>query len=366
MIEKLIEYRRNLHMIPELDKDLPRTFMYIKEKLETLSCKLMYPDTNAIAAYFDFGREETLAYRSDMDALAIKEKTTHEYKSTHDGKMHGCGHDGHMAMLLVFAEYLDELKEQPKNNVMLIFQPAEETTGGAKDICESGIFEKYNIKRTYGCHLWPDLPKGVIGARAGGMMSKCSEVVVEIEGLSTHIAKASEGRDAMVAGAKFILDAYEMEREEVSPEVFRLLKFGKMTSGSVGNAISAYTYIKGSLRAFDMDTFNFMKDRLRQIAEKIEKETGCKFTIAVAEGYPPVINDEELFNSIKAKLSSDITVLPEPSMTGEDFSFYGEKGESFFFFLGIGTDMPLHADNFDFDEGALERGVEFYKKLLIV
>ncbi len=366
MIDKLTKYRRDLHKIPEIDKELPLTFEYVDNILKKLSCKLIYPDTNAVCGYFNFGGSETIAYRSDMDALPIVEKNTHDYTSTHEGMMHGCGHDGHMAMLLTFAQYLDNITEKPKYNVMVIFQPAEESIGGARDICNSGIYEEYNIIRTYGCHLWPDLPVGTIGARDGGMMSKCSEVVIEIKGLSTHIAKASQGRDAMVAGAKFLLSAYEMEANELDSEIFRLLKFGKMHSGTVGNAISAYTYIKGSMRAFDIDTFNFMKDRLFQIATQIEKETGCQFQITIAEGYPPLINDSELFTSIMDRYSSDITVLEEPSMTGEDFSFYGTKSKLFFFFLGIGVDTPLHADTFDFDENALVHGVEFYKKLLSI
>ncbi len=363
-LERLRKYRRDLHKIPELDKELPLTLDYIVDKLKKLNCKLIYPATSSVAAYFDFSKAETVAYRADMDALPIEEKNTHEYKSTNKGKMHACGHDGHMAILLVFAEYLDQIEEKPENNVMLIFQPAEESTGGAKAICDSGVFEEYKIKRTYGTHLWPDLSVGTIGARPGPMMARASFITVEVEGLSSHVARADKGKDAMVAGARFLLDAYDMEAKEVPAEKYRLLKFGKLTSGTVGNAISAGTFMVGTLRAFDMETFNFMAKRLNEIANEISKETGCKFTIKIGEGYPALLNDESLFNLIIDKYEDEVTVLEEPSMTGEDFSFYAEKGPIFFFFLGIGTKIPLHGDTFDFDEKALSYGLDFYKKLL--
>ncbi len=366
MIEKLIKYRRDLHQIPEINKDLPKTFAYVNNELKKLNCELLYPDTNAVCAFFDFGAKEAIAYRSDMDALPIFEKNTHDYKSTHEGKMHACGHDGHMSMLLTFAQYLNTVEENPKYNVMLIFQPAEESTGGAQDICDSGLFEKYAIKKAYGCHLWPDLPIGTVASRPGALMAKCTDITVEIKGFSTHVAKASQGKDAMVAGAKFLLSTYEMEANEIDSDIFRLIKFGKMVSGTVGNAISAYTSFTGSLRTFDEKTCNYMKSRIFEIAKNIEKETGCQVAITMIDGYPPVINDNTLFETIVSTFPDEITILDEPSLIVEDFSIYGTKAPSVFFFLGIDVSMPLHADTFDFDEKALVYGVEFFTKLLEV
>ncbi len=366
MIEQLTKYRRELHKIPELDKDLPLTFKYINERLQNFNCEMIYPDVNAICAFFDFGAPNTIAYRSDMDALPIREKNTHDFISTHDGKMHACGHDGHMAILLSFAEYIDNLGTAPNYNVMLIFQTAEESIGGAKDICNSGIFEKYSIFRTYGCHLWPELPIGTIGARAGEMMAQSNEVTVRITGKSSHIAKHQLGSDAMIAGARFLLSAYEMEAKEIDSNIFRLLKFGKMHSGTVRNAISASTTFEGSMRVFEDITFQYINRRLIEIGKSIETETNCKFDIKVSNGYPPLINDKELFDKVFKIYPDDILLIKEPSLTAEDFSVYGTKSSIFFFFLGIGVNIPLHSDTFDFDEKALEYGLDFYKKLLYV
>ena len=364
MIDELILHRRKLHTIPEIACDLPLTCQYVKEVLSKYDCHVFSPIESSVCAYFDCNKKDTIAFRADMDALPILENTNLEFASKHEGKMHGCGHDGHTAMVLTLAGIINTQKDKLSHNVMLIFQPGEESEGGAEKICLSGIFEKYNIIRVFGCHIWPDLPTGAIGARPVEMMAKCSEIDVNIQGVSSHIAKSELGKDAMVAGAEFLLKTYDMVENEIPPKTFRLLKFGKMISGTVGNAISAHTFMKGSLRAFDMDTFNFMKRRMNEIGQQITEKTGCQFDIEVAAGYPPLLNDVDLFEKVYKKYKDDITYIETPSMTGEDFSFYSQKAPVFFFFLGVGVDTPLHSDKFNFDEKNLVKGVEFYKKLL--
>ena len=155
MLEKLTTYRRALHQIPELGADLPKTKAFLEGVLRPLPCKLFYPGGDALCAFFDAGKEDTFAFRSDMDALPICEKNALPFCSRHPNAMHACGHDGHMAILLCLAEYLAEHFRALPHNVLLVFQPAEETTGGAKDICESGIFEQLNARCIFGLHLWP-------------------------------------------------------------------------------------------------------------------------------------------------------------------------------------------------------------------
>ena len=360
----LTRYRRQLHQIPELDFDLPKTHAFLREVLSKYSCRLTSPSPSSLCAWFDLGREDTIAFRADMDALPIEEKTGAPYQSLHPGKMHGCGHDGHMAMVLALAESIERSRASLPHNVLLIFQPAEETEGGAESIADSGILEEVNCIRVFGCHLWPDLPAGVIGSRPGPLMAKSSEVEVEITGLSSHIAKASQGRDAMAAGAQFLTQVYEMEERELPKEVFRLLKFGIFESGTACNAISARTWLKGSLRVFDLEVFDFIKGRMEAIASQIQEETGCVFQLRFSSGHLPLLNTPELFSQVTAALPGWVQLLPEPSMTSEDFSYYGTRCPIFFFFLGLGTGTPLHADTFDFDEAVLSRGLAFYEQLL--
>ena len=141
---QIIDDRRALHRIPELDRDLPETFAYLKGVLSDLNCLLFEPVNGSLCAWFDFGQEDSIAFRADADALPIMEKTGVDYASRHSGCMHACGHDGHMAILLELARRLKEKKHLP-HNVLLVFQSAEETTGGAKDICDSGVFTRYHV-----------------------------------------------------------------------------------------------------------------------------------------------------------------------------------------------------------------------------
>jgi hippurate hydrolase len=324
-----------------------------------MNCRVFAPMESALCAYFDFGAEKTLAFRADMDALPIQEVNETEYTSRHPGKMHACGHDGHMAMLLELARRLNGKKSLP-HNVLLLFQPAEENTGGAEDLCKTGVLEKYNVKAVFGQHLWPGLEAGVIHSRVNELMARSCEVNVDIYGKSAHIAKAKEGIDAVAAGVEFYRRAVAME-QALPQTVFRLLKFGKFHSGTIRNALSNHTRIEGSLRAFQDDIFEHLRDGLYAIAADLEKEMGCKVEITMSSGYPAVLNPQELARKVKAVVP--VRMLEEPSMTSEDFSFYQKRCDAMFFFLGLGDTPALHANNFDFDETILLKGADFFEKL---
>lgn len=363
-LDRLTRFRRDLHRIPELDRDLPKTVEYVKNALSELRCTVFSPAQSAVCAYFDCGKEDTVAFRSDMDALPVTETSDCDFASAHPGCMHACGHDGHMALVLELAHSVDRLAPDLPHNVLLIFQPAEETTGGARYICESGVFERYRVSHIFGTHLWPALPAGEVVTRSGPMLAKSSEVNVTVTGKSAHIARAWEGRDALLAGMDFLKKAYDMVEREVPPEEPRLLRFGRFDSGTARNALSAETRMMGSLRSFTPETFDFMKRRLLEIASNVEEETGCSVTIDINEGYPPVINDPTLYDRVKAFLGGDMPGVTEPFMIAEDFSFYGLRVPSLFFLLGTGTEEPLHSDKFHFDESVLLSGLRLYERLL--
>lgn len=369
LIEKLTEYRRNLHMIPELDFNLEKTAGYVEKILGGLSCRVLRvedPDGDdvfrGILAYFDFGKDDSVCYRSDMDALPITEQNDIDYRSKHEGAMHACGHDGHMAMMLAFAQLLDSGEVLPNHNVLLVFQPAEETTGGAKIICQSGVFEKYNVKNVFGIHLWPYINAGMLSSRKGPMMAKSSEINIDIEGVSAHCTAKGEGRDALICGCRLLDEIYSFD--EVAEDAPSILKFGKMISGDVRNAISPHTRIEGTLRCLDLVTFDAIVSKMEKAAAEMEKATGCRITVAHSEGYPPVTNDGEVFEKIRPALETvGFENLEAPSMIAEDFSFYQLEVPGVFMYLGTGTGIPLHSDTFDFDEKILEKGVCAYLKI---
>ena len=351
--------RHALHRIPELDKALPETLAYLRASLEPLRCALFSPMEGSLCAFFDVGRETAVAFRADADALPIAEKTGAKYASVHPGKMHACGHDGHMAILLELARRLNR-KESLPHNVLLVFQPAEETTGGAKDLCDTGIFTEYNVQAIFGLHLWPGLPAGTMASRKNELMARSCEVTVDIYGKSSHIAKASEGIDALMAGTEFYRRAVTME-QALPDGVFRLLKFGQFHSGTVRNALSAHTHMEGSLRAFQDETFDHLAQGLRTIAMAVETEFGCTVNVHMNSGYPAVMNPADLYDRVIKEVPFD--ALEEPFMTAEDFSWYQRYIPGMFFFLGLGDTPALHADTFDFDESILTKGADFFEAL---
>ena len=351
--------RRALHRIPELELCLPKTVSYVKNALSGLSCQVFSPMEHAVCAWFDFGKESAIAFRADMDALPIQEKTGAEYASTHPGCMHACGHDGHTAILLELARRLSEKKKLP-HNVLLVFQPGEESPGGAKLLCETGIFREKKVEAIFGLHLWPGLEKGRVFSRKNELMSRSCEVTVDVYGKSAHIAKAAEGIDALMAGTEFYRRAVAME--EALPEgIFRLLKFGKFQSGTVRNALSAHSHIEGSLRAFQDAVFESMVSGLQTIAKDVEASFGCTVKLHMSGGYPAVMNDPEIYD--RAAKTVSFASLDTPSMTSEDFSWYQKEIPGVFFFLGLGDTPALHADTFDFDETILLKGADFFEAL---
>lgn len=366
-MDSSVVYRRALHRIPELDSNLPKTETFVRNKLVGLPCRLFSPIRGSVCAYFDAGKRDAVAFRADMDALPVTEQNNLPYTSEHLGQMHACGHDAHTALALSLAEYVaSHLSDLPRN-VLFVFQPAEETTGGAKRICETGVFEKYRVRRVFGLHLWPGLAEGSVWSRPGPLMARSSEVTVTITGKSVHISKYREGIDALTAGTEYLRRAYAM-MDQLPAETPSLLRFGRMESGEVRNAISGRTELQGSLRTYSEDTFGFCRRQLQDIGKALAAETGCEVTVHLSEGYPAVWNHEELYMDLAARLGGDAPqLLPEPALAAEDFSFYQQYVPGVFFFLGVGDVPALHSPEFAFnDEAVLPQGLEFLKKLLLL
>lgn len=356
MSDHLQKYRRALHRIPETDWQLHQTAAFLYTVLRRLPCSVFSPVGEAVCAYFDFGGKDAVAFRSDMDALPVTEQTGLPFASEHPGKMHACGHDGHMAILLVFAEQLALLTPRPQSNVLLIFEPAEETTGGAAAICDSGVLQKYHVSRIYGLHLWPELPARTVASRSGGMMSRSCELTVQIRGKSTHIAKWREGNDALLAAVEFVRRAYALAEDHPC-----LLRFGRLCSGSARNSLSDRSILEGTLRCFDDAIFSHLLHKLNELAQTVSEQTGCTLALQTSQGYPPVTNDALLLEQARKRFP---ILETEPTFITEDFSVYQKQVPGVFFFLGTGSDRPLHAPDFNFDEAVLRSGVALFHALL--
>lgn len=368
-VELLTKYRRDLHRIPEVDFDLPETCAYVHGVLDQLAStseriSVFEPCRSTICCFFDRGTAHATAIRSDMDALPVTERTGVAFASEHPGKMHACGHDGHMSMVLGLAGWLTAHLDELPRSVLLVFQPAEETTGGAKVVCETGVFERMSVDRIFGFHLWPDLPKGQVASRAGGLLAASNETTVRFFGKASHIAKPQEGRDAIEAAALFLLDVYGMMQQRARKEPC-LLKFGRIEGGEVRNQIADAAVLEGSLRTFSLAMGKQCRADIERLAEVDAEAVGCTAQVHFSEGYPPVVNDEPLFDLVQTALP-DLARIPEPLLIAEDFAWYQQWLPGVFLLLGTGTGIPLHSDTFNFDEHILMRGVETYKRLVMM
>lgn len=367
MPASIVIHRRRLHQIPELDDRLPETAAYVRSVLEPLGCRVTAPIPGGVCAFFDAGREETAVFRADMDALPVAEATGLPFASLHPGRMHACGHDGHTALALGLAEYAAaHLRELPRN-VLLLFQPAEETTGGAERLCETGILEECRAARIFGLHLWPGLPAGRVFSRPGPLMARSSEVTVTVTGKSVHLSRASEGRDALAAGAEYLRRAYAAA-DALPRDQPRMLRFGKMVSGTARNAVSGKTVLEGSLRTWREDAHRLCREALETLGREIGAETGCVVEVRLSRGYPAVWNHRWLYESVCQALGPEApALLDAPVLAAEDFSFYQRRLPGVFFFLGTGNTPQLHAPDFTFDdETVLPAGLAFLKKLMML
>lgn len=359
MENNLIKHRRILHQIPELSHELPKTKEYILSILHSLRCQIEEPAPCAVCAFFSFGKKTTLAFRSDMDALPIQECNNVPYASKHLGCMHACGHDAHMAVLLTFAQEVHRLKSCD-HNVLLIFQPAEETTGGALEIVKSGILQQFHTIAVFGFHVWPKLMKGLIATKAGPMMARSAEITISIHGKSCHIAEQNKGKDALACAISFL---YRLYQKEQSISQTHVLKFGQLQSGKARNAISDESKLLGTMRSLDEAVFEHLKQILYDTANKARLESGCEIDIHINEGYPPLVNDPDLVEICLQQLDQ-LYLLQHANLLSEDFSYYSSVCPSVFFYLGLGNTPPLHSAHFQFDDGVLIKAVEMYRQLL--
>lgn len=356
------DYRRDLHQIPELAYHEFATKKYLRHHLEQLGGVIHDVEPTGTVVYFDNAKEKTLAFRTDIDALPITEKTGLAFASHNEGRMHACGHDGHMAMLLGLADYVDAHIHELNYNVLLIFQPAEEFGSGAQTIVDSGWLEHYNVQGIFGFHVWPGLAEGQVFSKANGILAQCSEIDLVIHGKATHIANSDRGIDAVQIATRLMTAIYDLEDGALGKKT-HLMKFGEIKGGTIRNIIADEVVVRGSVRSFDPAVHAFMKAQIRDVVTTFEQKYHTTIDINYTDGYPAVINTPELFTKVQAALP-DLNVLDQPFLQGEDFGIYTQFYPSVFFLLGLGDVPPLHNDHFNFEMRNLDVGVATYRALL--
>lgn len=367
ILNDMKKYRQNLHRIPELAFEEVKTSRYIADSLQEIGIDFeeKVVGTGVIALIKGKEGKRTIAFRADMDALEMEEKNELEYKSMHEGKMHACGHDGHMAMLLGLATYLEKNKEALIDNVMLIFQPAEEGLGGALPIVEAGYLNK--VDEIYGIHIYPGVAEGKIGVKAGPMMSQTGEFDIFIKGISGHGAMPHTAIDSIVVAAQMISGLQTIASRSINPIEPSVVTIGKMAAGERRNVIAGEAVLEGTIRAFSQGVYDKMKAEIDSYAKGLQLIHKCQINLVFRDMYPAVDNDkyltEEFINSQEAGMIEEI----QPVMLAEDFSYYQRAVPGVFFFLGSGSHefkYSLHNNSFNFNEDILEVGLKAYINIL--
>jgi amidohydrolase len=356
MLDYLIFARRSLHKIPELYHKEFLTQKFITEQLDSFNIKYKTIKTGVLADIEGYDKKIRLAFRADMDALPVNEQNQADYKSTHEGLMHACGHDGHTAMLLGLAKYLSENK--PSVNVRLIFQPAEESEGGAQMLIESGALK--GVDAIFGLHLSPEYPAGTIATDAGAIFAGVCDFHIIFEGTSGHCADKQKYIDALWAGNEYYNRVYELYKKYKDKTLFHI---GKITGGNASNIVADYAKYDCTFRFFDEALEEDFMMRLEEILIDVQNLTGAGHRLIVENYYPPLVNSAHIVQMIKKKF--DI-VQAQPKYTAEDFAYYLKHISGAFAWLGVKDEFhtaPLHSPNFDFDERALLAGVNYYIKI---
>jgi amidohydrolase len=369
----VIQTRRDLHRIPELGFREKKTSAYVAAYLKREGFE---PETG-IAGYGVMGMLSgkspgaTLMIRSELDALPVTEATGHPFASTHKGAMHACGHDGHMAMVLVAATLLKNIKEKIKGNIKFLFQPAEEGPGGAKPMIEKGVLETPHVDFAAGCHLWPDVPLGCIGVKSGPLMAAMDRFDLKIFGKGGHGAMPHLCIDALEVGTQVVNALQRITSRHMSPLSPTVVTVGRFEAGTTFNIIPDEASMCGTTRTFDRDIWNSWPDRIDRIVRGVCDSMGADYELEYVQGYPPLVNDDSVTEVVRQCAAETVgqsnVVEPTPTMGGEDMSFFLEKTKGCFSFLGIGSEgvSPLHSATFDINEDVLLTGVELYCRIAL-
>ena len=280
--------------------------------------------------------------------------------------MHGCGHDYHIAILLGFAEYLRDI--ETSCNIVFIFQPAEESPGGARPIIESGKLDRFNIEEIYGLHIWPYLEQGKIGVKPGPIMAMSGEFELDLIGKGGHGAVPNSAIDPIFISSQVISSLQSIVSRNIEPIDDAVVTVGYIRGGSVHNVIPGKVEMGGTIRAFRQEVYDRIKERIRTICEGIAKAFEMEIEVRITDFYKPVDNDENLTEEF-IKSQGDAVEIVKPYMTGEDFSFYQSEYPGVFFFLGSkneekGFVHPLHNSKFQAEDQVIKNGIDSYINIL--
>jgi len=370
--DELITLRRSFHRYPELGFKEFETSKRIVKYLSDLGLEItILAKTGVVGLLKGNNDKPTLLLRSDMDALPINEENNIPFKSDNPGVMHACGHDGHMAMLLIAAKVLAERRRKIKGNIKFIFQPSEETGKGAKQMIREGVLENPKVDACIGLHLWSSIKSGEIGIKAGLATARLNVFRISVKGKGGHTGSPETTIDPIITAANIINSVQLIQTREINPLRPTIIMFGKIHGGTKNNIVPDQIELEGTLRYLNKEGDYSSKkpeDRLKRIVEKVCQLHNARFEVDVKKEMETVINDPgmtELIKSTAKKIIMPSKIISYTCPASEDFSEFSKRIPSVFYFLGIKNkkehiDYPQHSSRFNIDEKVLPLGVKMH------
>ena len=368
---EMAAWRQHLHTIPELSFDCPKTAAFIKDRLEEIGVDAVHDgiaQTGIVALIEGQGDGPTIGLRADFDALPITEETGVPYASTHPGKMHACGHDGHTAMLLGAAKYLAETRNFA-GRVALIFQPAEEAGGGGEVMVQEGIMERFGIGEVYAIHNAPGKDFGKFHTTAGPIMAAADTFHIHVTGKGGHGARPYDCVDPVVAACGIVTALQTIVSRNHNTAGSLVISATQIHTGTTDNVIPETAYINGTIRTFDKEVQAMVVHRMEEVVAGQAAAYGCTAQLEIEFGYPPTVNDAakaDFAAQVAAEVAGPdgVDTAITPVMGGEDFSFMLEARPGAYLMLGQGAGAGVHHPLYDFNDEIAPIGASFFARLV--
>jgi amidohydrolase len=375
MKDWLVEIRRTIHMHPELAFEEIETSKLASEWLERFGLEVTkgMAKTGVVGVLKGKGPGKTVAIRADMDALPMDEVNPVPYASKIKGKMHACGHDAHVTILLGVAKYFSSIKDQVKGNIKWIFQPAEEGGGGGRVMVEEGVLEKPKVDAIFGAHVFPMLPMGKVGIYEREGLASADRFTIKIIGKGGHAATPHLTKDPILAAGHLIPQIHAIVSRNINPLDSGVITIGKIQGGTAFNIIPDEVELLGTVRSLNTLVREELKSRIEKAVQGVVHSFDMDYRFDFEYGYPVLINDPEMSRLVALACSKGIgegnVEIQKPSMGAEDFAYYLDKVPGSYFRLGIrnekkGIVHPYHSSLFDIDEEVLPFGVEMFVRIV--
>ncbi|WP_079709310.1 N-acetyldiaminopimelate deacetylase [Paraliobacillus ryukyuensis] len=364
---QLLQIRQALHQIPELGFQEFKTQEYLLDKIKNFKqthLTLTTWKTGILVKVHGTNPAKVIGFRTDIDGLPIVEDTNLPFSSDHEGRMHACGHDFHMTISL---GALQRLAEQPiTDDVVFIFQPAEEGPGGALPMLESKEFQAFKPDVIFALHVAPELPVGTVATKPGLLFANTSELFIDFVGKGGHAAYPHLTNDMVVAASTFVTQLQHIIARQMDPMSSGVVTIGKITGGTVQNVIAEKARLEGTIRTGEPGAIDEIKHSIETLAKGFEKSHHCQITIDYGSNYYQVFNHEEYVDKFREIITGTEHIWKEaaPAMTGEDFGYFLRDIPGFMFWLGVESDYGLHHSKLNPKEDALLKGVDIVELTL--